>query len=548
MKERLQKLMAQANIGSRRASEVLIERGRVRVNGKPATLGDKADPEIDVIEVDGVRLNVNQPKVYFALNKPLDVLSTTKPHHDDDRSTITDFVPVSENMHLFTIGRLDSDSEGLMVLTNDGELAHRLSHPSFRHTKTYRVLVDGLPTADTIDTWQRGMWLGDDEGMTAPCLVEITKGGNQTVLKILMTEGKKRQIRRVAAMLGHPVRELQRIQIGMLQIGRLKMGEYRELNAEDVALLSQRSPEAAKIPRRRPSTPRPEHKSGAFIHRPRQGEQVDFDGQSARRPIRLVDDDADTPVRPRRDEDDHTNERPARAPYRASTDRTPSSSDRQRRAPSADRPRSGDNRSADRPRRPNTDQGSSPRRTSSASAPRSTSNYGEMPKWRREGQQLADKFDTENARGPRRDGDSSSSSDRPSRPPSDRPRRDGASSSRPSRPTGTRPTGYSAQRPRRDGDSSASSDRPSRPPSDRPRRDGASPSRPSRPAGTRPTGYSAQRPRRDGDSSSSSDRPSRPLTGRPTTGRPTSGARPPRATSADRPARPPRRDPDEDAE
>ncbi len=252
MKERLQKLLAQANIASRRASEELISAGRVRVNGEVAKLGDKADPDTDTVEVDGARLNFDSRSdhIYIALNKPKQVLSTDKPHRGDDRETVSHLIGRKE--HLFSIGRLDADSEGLVVMTNDGNLAERLSHPRYRHTKTYRVDVLGLPSPETLDKWQRGVTLED--GDTAPCFVEITHGNVKlSTLRIVMTEGKKRQIRRVAALLGHPVRKLVRTHIGMYALGDLQPGQTRELTPKDVIALSTPSPEikGLKATRRR---------------------------------------------------------------------------------------------------------------------------------------------------------------------------------------------------------------------------------------------------------------------------------------------------------
>ncbi len=235
MKERVQKLMAQANVGSRRANEELIRQGRVRVNGNVIKIGDQADPATDVIEVDGARLDLaTQPKVYIAFNKPLNVLTTNVRRRDDERRTVRDFIPIEG--HLFTIGRLDAESEGLIVLTNDGELTNRLTHPRYGHTKTYRATVYGLPSAETITKWESGVYL--EEGKTAPCSVQVVKGGRDlTTLEIVMTEGKKRQVRRVASMLGHPVKRLVRTQIGKLGLGGLRAGEWRELDAKEVALM-----------------------------------------------------------------------------------------------------------------------------------------------------------------------------------------------------------------------------------------------------------------------------------------------------------------------
>ena len=174
MKERLQKLMSMAGVSSRRGAEELIRAGRVRVNGKTAAIGDQADLAVDTVEVDGVRLNARalQARVYYAIYKPRNVLASRTERHDDERKTVFQFVPYQG--HLFSIGRLDADSDGLVVLTNDGEMAQRLSHPRYKHTKTYRVVVEGLPTAEVLQRWENGIFL--EEGRTAPCYVRVSKG------------------------------------------------------------------------------------------------------------------------------------------------------------------------------------------------------------------------------------------------------------------------------------------------------------------------------------------------------------------------------------
>ncbi len=256
MKERLQKLMAQANFGSRRACEAIIEAGRVRLNGQLAKLGDQADLATDNVEVDGVRLKPdNVRKIYIAVNKPRNVVSTNLGHKNDNRRTVRDLVPIPG--HLFTIGRLDADSEGLMILTNDGDMANKLSHPRYHHTRTYKVSVNGLPSAEAIARWEAGIMLDEDDGMTAPCSIRVTKGASDvTVLRIVMTEGKKRQIRRVAGILGHPVRRLLRTRIGLFELGQLQPGEWREMTPEEVKLMATPSSElqglrAKRAPQRR---------------------------------------------------------------------------------------------------------------------------------------------------------------------------------------------------------------------------------------------------------------------------------------------------------
>lgn len=231
MKERVQKLMAQANVASRRASEEIIRAGRVKVNGKVITIGDKADPDVDTIMVDGEKLKFEESKRYIVFNKPMNVLSVDSRNADDRRSTVRELIPVGG--HLFTIGRLDADSEGLMVLTNDGDLANKLAHPRYEHTKTYKVVVYGNPSQETLDKWERGVYL--EEGLTAPCSIRVqTKSGDTTTLRIVMTEGKKRQIRRIGTMLGHPVKKLTRTYIGKLGLGTLRRGEWYELDEHEV--------------------------------------------------------------------------------------------------------------------------------------------------------------------------------------------------------------------------------------------------------------------------------------------------------------------------
>lgn len=236
MKERVQKLMAQANIGSRRACEELIRQGRVRVNGQTIHLGDQADPLDDRIEVDGTVLKFQNIKRYFAINKPINVLSSNNTaNYDDERTPVRELIPYEG--HLFSIGRLDAESDGLMVLTNDGEMANMLTHPRYQHTKTYKVVVYGTPTQGTLDTWEKGVYL--EEGLTAPCSIRVQqREADVTVLKIVMIEGKKRQIRRVATQLGHPVKRLTRTHIGKLELGKLKHGEWYELNEEEVKAMT----------------------------------------------------------------------------------------------------------------------------------------------------------------------------------------------------------------------------------------------------------------------------------------------------------------------
>lgn len=231
--ERLQKIMANAGLGSRRQNETLIAAGRVRVNGKVAKLGDRADLDTDTIEVDGKPLR-RQRKRYIMVNKPKGILSSTEDELNEGRQTVRDLVDLPG--HLYPVGRLDMQSEGLMLLTNDGDLAHKLTHPRYGHTKTYRVWVERQPSQATLKQWREGILL--DDKMTAPANVKIIDKGSYVVqLKIIMREGRKRQIRRVAAQLGHPVRRLYREKIGQLALSKVEPGAWRELTPGEVKLL-----------------------------------------------------------------------------------------------------------------------------------------------------------------------------------------------------------------------------------------------------------------------------------------------------------------------
>ncbi|TVR21878.1 MAG: rRNA pseudouridine synthase [Anaerolineaceae bacterium] len=250
--DRLQKLMSQAGIASRRACEKIIEQGRVSVNGKPATLGDKADPEKDEIYVDGERLRLdNVELVYYVVNKPTNVLSSPATAPGDERPTVREMIPYDG--HLFTIGRLDAESEGLMVLTNDGDLTNRLAHPRYEHTKTYKATVYGEVKPETLEEWQNGLFIAPGD-KTAPCFVKVLDSNSQTTtLRIVMIEGKKRQIRRIASLLGHPVKKLMRTHIGQLGVGTLRRGEWYLLSAEEVAFMSEPAWELDFIRKRRRS-------------------------------------------------------------------------------------------------------------------------------------------------------------------------------------------------------------------------------------------------------------------------------------------------------
>jgi len=235
--QRLQKVLAQAGLGSRRTCEQLIADGRVTVNGRTATLGESADLERDHISVDGKRVRAAQALRYYALNKPAYVISAAVSH--DGRPTVRDLVPVANR--LYPVGRLDFESEGLVLLTNDGELTNRITHPRYGCEKEYRALVGRQPDDRQIKAWRAGVVL-EDGYRTAPAEVRVEGRAKEGVwLRIVMHEGRKRQIREIGERLGLAVFRLQRVRIGSLGLGHLKLGEWRELTKAEVAALKKLS-------------------------------------------------------------------------------------------------------------------------------------------------------------------------------------------------------------------------------------------------------------------------------------------------------------------
>ena len=255
--ERLQKILAHAGVASRRKAEEMIQQGRVTVNGQIVTqLGTKVDPARDDIRVDGARLKVAPSHVYLLLNKPAGVLSVMA--DERGRRSLGDLVSLP--VRLYPVGRLDVNSEGLILLTDDGELANLLTHPRYEHEKEYRVVVSGHPAEKTLEAWQRGVILSlPSEGgelregkRTAPAQVAVIRTDKDaTVLRIIMHEGRKRQIREVASLLGHPVRELVRVRMGPLHLGTLGSGRWRYLTAQEVRALEALKRSPARSPSRR---------------------------------------------------------------------------------------------------------------------------------------------------------------------------------------------------------------------------------------------------------------------------------------------------------
>jgi 23S rRNA pseudouridine2605 synthase len=255
--ERLQKILAKSGFGSRRSNEELIVAGRVKVNGVLATLGMKADISSDEISVDGKIIPKSEQIVYIALNKPRYVLSDQAA--GDPRRNIRDLIDLPG--HLFTVGRLDLESEGLILLTNDGDLTNKLTHPRYGHEKEYLVLIATRPDEAQLDIWRRGVVL-EDGFKTAAAKVVISKWhGKGAWLVVTMREGHKRQIREVCKAIGLAIVKLIRVRIASINLGNLKPGEWRYLTEDEIAnlksLANEKFPETKNKSRfKKPTSPR----------------------------------------------------------------------------------------------------------------------------------------------------------------------------------------------------------------------------------------------------------------------------------------------------
>lgn len=316
--ERLQKVLAAAGVASRRKAEELILQGRVTVNGRVVNqLGSRVDPAGDEIRVDGQRIQAAVRHTYILFNKPRGVLSTME--DDRGRRALGDVVSVPERV--FPVGRLDATSEGLILLTDDGELANLLTHPRYQHDKEYRVQVQGRLSEQTLAAWRRGVMLEGE--LTAPAQVDVVKIDKEmTLLRVVMHEGRKRQIREVAALLGHPVVLLQRVRIGPLRLGTLPSGQWRYLTESELAeLAALKQPPGRSLPRRARRVP---------------------PSRAARPPRRPPTDPAD---RPSKRSGDHPSKSPG--------DRPPKPSGRRQTKAKGDRPAkaSGHKRSGRKPTR-----------------------------------------------------------------------------------------------------------------------------------------------------------------------------------------------------
>jgi 23S rRNA pseudouridine2605 synthase len=231
---RLQKFLARAGVASRRGSEDLMTAGRVTVNGVVvAELGAKVDPLVDEVAVDGVVARLEQGAVYLALNKPAGYVTTMK--DPQGRPTVADLMP-KEPAGLFPVGRLDQETEGLLLLTTDGELAQRLMHPRHHVSKTYLATVDGRPDERDLRRLREGIDL--DDGRTAPAEARVVRAaGGRTVVELKIREGRKRQVRRMLSALGHPVAHLERVAFGPVALGGLARGGVRALTEAEVGEL-----------------------------------------------------------------------------------------------------------------------------------------------------------------------------------------------------------------------------------------------------------------------------------------------------------------------
>jgi 23S rRNA pseudouridine2605 synthase len=253
--ERLQKLLAAAGIASRRACEELISQGRVSVNGEIATLGDKADGARDVVALDGERVNVDPEKVYVVLNKPRGVITTAD--DPEGRPTVIDLVNVRQRV--FPVGRLDQDTEGLVLLTNDGELANALMHPSYEVERIYVALVPGPVRREVLARIREGIEL--DDGLARPRSVrQLEQEKSKALLEVVMTEGRKREVRRLLGNAGLTVERLARVSYGGVELGDLRQGKWRFLTQGEIGRLHaatrKRTDEAISLPGNK-STKRP---------------------------------------------------------------------------------------------------------------------------------------------------------------------------------------------------------------------------------------------------------------------------------------------------
>ena len=228
MEERLQKFLAKCGICSRRKAEELILSGRVTVNGEVVNKVVLVDPNKDIVKVDGEKVFYEENKVYIMLNKPLGVITSSNDQFT--RKTVLDIVNVKERV--FSVGRLDYDTSGLLILTNDGDLSYKMTHPSHEVEKTYIALVKGIPSNSEIERFKKGLKI--DDYITSPAYIEVVKENkNTSTLKIKIYEGRNRQVRKMCSAIGHNVISLKRVSIGKLHLRDLENGKWRFLTDKE---------------------------------------------------------------------------------------------------------------------------------------------------------------------------------------------------------------------------------------------------------------------------------------------------------------------------
>lgn len=261
MKERIQKLLADAGVESRRHVEEMVLQGRVSVNGQVVTrLPVLIDPQTDTVHIDGERVQLSRriakERVYVLMNKPKGVYCTNVAQGEQKRAI--DLLPPDFNHRVYPVGRLDAESRGLLLLTNDGELTQQLTHPKYGVIKTYTAVVDGFVKPETIQKLSEGIWLADPKKggfRTGRSFIKLIKRSKtNSVLQITIKEGRNRQVRRMLAKVGHKVRELTRVKIGPLEIGKLRPGEFRFLSPREVESLRkdirERQARAQQVPKK----------------------------------------------------------------------------------------------------------------------------------------------------------------------------------------------------------------------------------------------------------------------------------------------------------
>lgn len=232
MKERLQKYIAKCGAASRRKAEELIFDGRVKVNGSVVNNIVIVDDEVDVVELDGKVIKPEENMVYIMVNKPTEIITSAKDQFD--RKTVLDIVNVKERV--YPVGRLDYDTSGLLILTNDGDVTNRMTHPSHEVNKVYAAEIIGVPTKEEMDSFEKGLKIEDY--ITSPARIRIIESkGDMALIEVTIHEGKNRQVRKMCEAIGHPVINLKRIAFGKLKLGKLKPGEWRNLSESEIEYL-----------------------------------------------------------------------------------------------------------------------------------------------------------------------------------------------------------------------------------------------------------------------------------------------------------------------